>query len=289
ALLGQNEGVHLDVKVPTEVSYVLDLTTSNGRIVVTRLNGDELSVSTSNGRVVLTDIDFEVIDIGTSNGRISGVITASDSRVHTSNGGIDVRLLGAGNYELRTSNGDVDVSLEGRVPAMVDAETSNGDASWHGVPIVLIESGEGRLVARTEGYVEALAAVNLLIRTSNGHIEVSTEGDAVLGGEWTLQSLLKEGQEAPLLSNAEITIRFEDDLKVRGSGGCNGFSGSYSIEVRNNVIFGPIASTEMACQGLMEQERVFFEALDEVITYEVTEDGLRLLSEDEQTVLTFGT
>ncbi len=106
------------------------------------------------------------------------------------------------------------------------------------------------------------------------------------GKKWVLQSFVSNGQYISLPEKM-ITIQFDKDGKVHGSGGCNTFFGPYVIGADYTISLGPIAFTEMACPEGMEQEMLYFKALEEVTGYQITPDGLQLFSEDRQNVLDF--
>ncbi len=133
--------------------------------------------------------------------------------------------------------------------------------------------------------------------------------EQLFGQQWILQSLMIDGQEVTLSANTRITIQFDEDGMVEGSGGCNTFSGDeyqvsgeYQIVVKSvqgeeqngvggSMSLGPIARTEMAClePGLMEQENQFFTVLNQVTSFQVMPKSLKLTTQDEQTFLNFTT
>ncbi|MEE9282747.1 MAG: META domain-containing protein [Nitrososphaerales archaeon] len=129
----------------------------------------------------------------------------------------------------------------------------------------------------------------------------TTQPLQLTAAEWSLQSLVNNGQTVTLLEGFEITIRFDEEEEVAsGSGGCNSFFGEYEItidseisevedgvevpiEVGGSLVLNNIAHTEIGCvePGRMEQEGEFFSSLLEVTRFEVTVDGLKLFSQDE--------
>lgn len=129
----------------------------------------------------------------------------------------------------------------------------------------------------------------------------TTQPLQLAAAEWSLQSLVNNGQTVPLLDGFEITIQFDAEEEVAsGSGGCNSFFGEYEItidseisevedgvevpiEVGGSFVLNNIAHTEIGCvePGRMEQEGEFFASLREVTRFEVTADSLKLFSQDE--------
>jgi len=103
------------------------------------------------------------------------------------------------------------------------------------------------------------------------------------GTEWQLLYIRKSTP----IAGRPITISFEDG-QVNGSSGCNSYFGEYSVKA-NEISFGPLASTEMACmdpEGIMDQEYEYLTFLSEVVTYSIEGDQL-ILKKKGQDQLTF--
>ena len=98
----------------------------------------------------------------------------------------------------------------------------------------------------------------------------SGDGASLAGTSWTLSDL----DSAGVTGTAPTLVFTETD--VNGTGGCNTFGGTYTTD-GDAISFGPIASTMMACEGQsMEQETVYFAALDGANRYAVDGDALTL-------------
>lgn len=98
--------------------------------------------------------------------------------------------------------------------------------------------------------------------------------------------LLYIRKSAPI-AGRPITIAFKDG-QVNGSSGCNSYFGEYTVN-GNEISFGPLASTEMACmdpEGIMQQEQEYLHFLSEVVTFEMKGDQL-VLKKAVQDQLTF--
>jgi putative lipoprotein len=126
--------------------------------------------------------------------------------------------------------------------------------------------------------IALLAAISLLAGCA------ITSRDATMdlpGTSWVLVDLdgtAPVGETAP-------TIAFDDQGSVTGTGGCNTFNGDVTID-GSDLSFGPLASTQMACEeDISNQEAAFFTALQDVTSYTVDNDG-RLVLQDGGT-LTF--
>lgn len=96
---------------------------------------------------------------------------------------------------------------------------------------------------------------------------------ALAGTRWQLVSI--DGN--PVLPGSAPTLRFDDAGQVSGSGGCNSFSGGYSVS-GNTLSFDPLASTLMACAdtAMMDQETAYLMALQGASDYTLSESGLSI-------------
>jgi heat shock protein HslJ len=90
----------------------------------------------------------------------------------------------------------------------------------------------------------------------------------LIGTEWALGDL--PGQA---LADVRPTISFSGDGTVTGNAGCNTFSGNYTAD-GSNLTFGPLASTQMACEGAKGTvETAYLSALQATTAYEITDAG----------------
>jgi heat shock protein HslJ len=64
-----------------------------------------------------------------------------------------------------------------------------------------------------------------------------------------------------------MVIKKQDNL-VNGNGGCNSFTGSYTVLEGNRISFSKLAGTKMACID-MEKETTFMEALQKADNYAI--------------------
>jgi heat shock protein HslJ len=90
---------------------------------------------------------------------------------------------------------------------------------------------------------------------------------------------------APVIGDRPLTLRLADG-QASGHGGCNGFTTSYTSSGSEEIDFGPVASTKMACEGpVMEQEARYFAILDAVETFSRYGDGsVSLIAPDGRAV-----
>lgn len=93
------------------------------------------------------------------------------------------------------------------------------------------------------------------------------------GTSWTLQSLDGNTQVGVALGGQAVTLDFTSETEVSGSGGCNGFGGSYQADADTGAItFSSIVSTLMACEdeGIGETETQYFAALNAATNYSLS-------------------
>ncbi|MEO5325540.1 YbaY family lipoprotein [Mesorhizobium sp. CC13] len=88
-----------------------------------------------------------------------------------------------------------------------------------------------------------------------------------------------------VIDKAKSTLRIGKDGGVSGRGGCNGYFGSAKID-GNNITFGQIGATQMACeQAMMDQEHKFHDALGRVATYAIADGKLVMADKDGKAIL----
>ena len=99
--------------------------------------------------------------------------------------------------------------------------------------------------------------------------------------EWVLESYCEKGNLQPVLGDSEITATFDSiEDKVAGSAGCNRYFGGYETS-RGKLTMGLIASTEMWCEGLMDQEQEYLKILGATETYQIEDGKLHVSSGDK--------
>jgi heat shock protein HslJ len=107
---------------------------------------------------------------------------------------------------------------------------------------------------------------------------------------WKLKSYGTTDNLQPVLGNANITLQFNSrDEEISGSGGCNHYFGSYTINSRNcELKISGLGATEMACldAALMQQEQKYFSLLQTAGKIEVKNGELRITCGNEVLVYT---
>ena len=99
---------------------------------------------------------------------------------------------------------------------------------------------------------------------------------------WVLTEIV--GKEIPVSGRAYMRLHKDGEKVVAGSGGCNRFSGPYTLD-GNALHVGPLIATRMACPD-MREERAFFTALQTADAYRL-EQGTLVLSRGGAPLLRF--
>ena len=117
----------------------------------------------------------------------------------------------------------------------------------------------------------AMNEVSLVLLRTGGKAEESTGPG---GTRWRLTAL-GERPVAAEPEGKEIHINIDSRAgQAGGHSGCNNFTGSVVID-GEQISFGPLAVTSMACAEGMDQEQAFLQALSVVNRYEMESGALR--------------
>lgn len=106
--------------------------------------------------------------------------------------------------------------------------------------------------------------------------------------KWRLVSFSREGREVPVVNGATITLSFDANFRVSGSGGCNSYGGAYKTSA-HRVTFSQIFSTQRACvdSKLNIQEQQYFAALRSTGDFQLSETELHISYDDNRATLNF--
>lgn len=107
-------------------------------------------------------------------------------------------------------------------------------------------------------------------------------GAAALRGTWDVTSFYTGSAVSSPTAGTTLTVKF-GAKQVSGDGGCNTFSGSFTVSGTDAITIGPLASTLKACAdpALDTQEQQYLAALQLAKTYRVTGNTLTLFREGE--------
>src|SRR5262249_9213710 len=101
---------------------------------------------------------------------------------------------------------------------------------------------------------------------------------SLVGSGWAPADL--RGAPRPGASKGKATLAFFAPGKVSGNGSCNRFTGSLELGDLGVVKIGPLASTRMACPGLLgNQETAYLAALEKAERLGLDGDKLVIYSQ----------
>jgi len=179
--LPTNSSVSLEIFLPEDYVYDIDLVTSNGRLHLVDLCGRKVLGRTSNGRIACDDVRAKNFDLKTSNGRIQVEGAVGDVAAKTTNGAIRIvprEVQAHSRYRARTTNGKIalDYAPGDEVGVSFEARTTNGkiDIPWDDLDLE-IDRRRGRrrthIKGTTAGYEDKDLHLQVELKTTNGAIK----------------------------------------------------------------------------------------------------------------------
>ena len=184
---GDNRGVDFDVEISIPKSYNAIISTGDGDISMSDLDGDfdletsdgdisvgkltgTLHLRTSDGDVSAEGLEGARIAVRTSDGDVRiGALTGA-AEISTSDGDIDIYLDRAGDIRLRTGDGDITIYADPSIQADVDF---SGGEVWMASGFVL---SEGRLSESGARGVLNGGGPTLHAHTGDGTISIRDKG-----------------------------------------------------------------------------------------------------------------
>lgn len=111
----------------------------------------------------------------------------------------------------------------------------------------------------------------------------STASTALRGTHWVLRQLA--GQPLAAAPSQEVYLQLSAaEERAEGQAGCNRFRGSFTLPAADQLQFGPLLSTKMACPDLAT-ETAFLSSLRATRRYHISADTLYLHGEAGADVL----
>lgn len=118
------------------------------------------------------------------------------------------------------------------------------------------------------------------------HIGDSNDADLMKEAEYSIEQLsgrywkLVEVEGKPVSKEGgnngkEAHIKFLEDNRVSGTGGCNSFFGSFELGEHRRIRFNQIGATQMACVN-MEIDAAIYRVLEKTDNFSLNEDTLTL-------------
>ena len=107
-----------------------------------------------------------------------------------------------------------------------------------------------------------------------------------LTGKGKLIAFGPAGSTTAAVPDADATLTFGEDGTVNGSSGCNSIGGEYTVD-GNQLTFGPITSTLMACdEPRSTQESAVTQVLSDTAEFEIEDQTLTLTNDGVVLVFT---
>jgi len=121
---------------------------------------------------------------------------------------------------------------------------------------------------------DALACIIVLTTTA----ATAQSGPKPLTGTyWKADELA--GKPVPSQAGArEVHLQFQVEGRVSGFDGCNRMTGPYTLS-GDNLTFGRMAATRMACMNTSETEQAFRAALEHTSRFRIDADKLELFDD----------
>ena len=102
--------------------------------------------------------------------------------------------------------------------------------------------------------------------------------------EWILSELV----DGDVVNASPARLRFGEDSKLSGHGGCNDFTSDFRVEPPKGLSIGKIAATLRGCSAdTAQQERLVFRAIEKVRNYQIEGGDLILMDEADAPLLRF--
>ena len=146
---------------------------------------------------------------------------------------------------------------------------------------------------RNRNYILAVASLLVIVVaaviTAGCTAGTSTPG-AVAGTFWSLDSYLAgNGTLVEVLPGTEVSARFDDDGKVTGSAGCNGYGGDYNLNGTALSVSSLVQTLKLCTEpeGIMEQEARFMGLLGSAAGCRIEDDRLIITDAEGTDVLVF--
>jgi heat shock protein HslJ len=90
---------------------------------------------------------------------------------------------------------------------------------------------------------------------------------------WNLESFDISGEIIKPPENQVFSIKFLDDSTFSGKSDCNEINGNFIVSSDNSLSINKVGTTKIYC-GSASLDEKYFEALNDIISYEIVNDKL---------------
>jgi heat shock protein HslJ len=116
--------------------------------------------------------------------------------------------------------------------------------------------------------------------------DTRTSAPSLENTHWNLVTLSDRPVSAGSLQKEAYIVLDSEKHRVSGSGGCNQLTGTFELK-GNQLKFGQMAGTRMACPEGMDTEQAFLTSLGQVTTWKITGQSLELFDSDGKVLAQF--
>lgn len=116
--------------------------------------------------------------------------------------------------------------------------------------------------------------------------QTDTAGGDITGIYWKLTELIGKSVDTTVNRKEMHLVLDQESGRVKGNGGCNNLSGTFTLLDGNRIKFSQMVSTRMACPA-MQDESAFLQALAKSNTYIITGNELQLTANKMAPLLKF--
>jgi heat shock protein HslJ len=127
-------------------------------------------------------------------------------------------------------------------------------------------------------FVLVFGVAALLLASCGSDEDAAPSGD-VTDSPWRATQYLDAGGTLTAPTEGAILSAHFDGEEVAGSAGCNNYFGAYTTD-GDTIDIGPLASTQMFCEFVMDQEMAYLTAMQSADTFEVSGETLELRQGD---------
>lgn len=238
---------------------------------------------------------------------LAGCSSLNSSRGGTLTGQLWVLTELAGQPLVADSGISASFSTDGTVSGSAGCNRYNGKYTVSGDSLTFsvnmamsMMMCEQAVMDQETAYIKALGQVKsyslsgdrLSLKDEDGKdiLVFQAQSQDLAGTSWEAVNFYNGNQAiVGVITGTSLTAEFGRDGTLSGNGGCNNYSGPYTVD-GDKIKIGPLASTMMACtdpDGIMEQEAQYLSALQMAETYQVEGKVLELRRSDQTLVALF--
>jgi hypothetical protein len=104
---------------------------------------------------------------------------------------------------------------------------------------------------------------------------------------WQLIGYLSGGQLLPVLDNTSVGISYHNDGSYAGNGGCNDYSGTYTVRDSQISMTAPVSTGRACPEEVMQQESTYFSLLPTAANFQTSDGQMTITDGSGQTILQY--